>query len=401
MANTLTIEQASAVLNAAVNVAQGKDSTDYTGPADFTTVAQRALLVGADPIQGALQQVLTKTTFKIKKYSEKFTHLSRTEEQWGNHIRQIHYGTLPAVNGVEWDPDALADGQSVDHYVIRKRPVVQTNFYGGKNYDYFWTRFRHQWNVAMRGPAELAEFIGGLVTEENNDITAINEAGKRACLANLIASYKTYGGYSNVHLLSEYNQAVGESFTKEDVMNPANYESFMKWVYGRIAIESRKMTERTVAYHVNPFEIPEGETDPIADLVTFCDYKDQTLYMYSPEMEYYNARVLSGAYHDDYIKYVKFEPVNFWQSFDDPATVKATPTYMVTGGALQTAEAAVTVSEVFALLISDEAAGYTNIAPWSAVTPLNARGGYWDYWTHWTGRYWNDFTEKGVLFTLD
>ena len=38
---------------------------------------------------------------------------------------------------------------------------------------------------------------------------------------------------------------------------------------------------------------------------------------------------------------------------------------------------------------------------WSATTPLNARGGYSVMWTHYTGRWCNDFTENGLVLLLD
>ena len=35
------------------------------------------------------------------------------------------------------------------------------------------------------------------------------------------------------------------------------------------------------------------------------------------------------------------------------------------------------------------------------VTPYNAAGKYWNTFFHFTERYWNDFTENGIVLLLD
>ena len=59
------------------------------------------------------------------------------------------------------------------------------------------------------------------------------------------------------------------------------------------------------------------------------------------------------------------------------------------------------LSKVFGVIMDEEAAGYTVINEWSATTPLNAKGGYWNTFLHFTDRFWNDYTEKGVVLFLD
>ena len=53
------------------------------------------------------------------------------------------------------------------------------------------------------------------------------------------------------------------------------------------------------------------------------------------------------------------------------------------------------------LVFDEEAMGYTIGSTWSAPTPFNARGGYSNVWYHFTGRYFNDFTENGIVLLLD
>jgi hypothetical protein len=56
---------------------------------------------------------------------------------------------------------------------------------------------------------------------------------------------------------------------------------------------------------------------------------------------------------------------------------------------------------IFGVMFDEAALGYTLVNQWSAPTPFNARGGYSNIFWHETARYWNDFTENGVIFLLD
>ena len=58
-------------------------------------------------------------------------------------------------------------------------------------------------------------------------------------------------------------------------------------------------------------------------------------------------------------------------------------------------------SNIFGVLMDDEAAGITTYGARTATTPYNARGEYTNVWWHFNDRYWNDFTENAVVFLLD
>ena len=84
-----------------------------------------------------------------------------------------------------------------------------------------------------------------------------------------------------------------------------------------------------------------------------------------------------------------------------PTALNITPTYMNNTGALVTPEAPVEVNNLFGVIMDEEAAGITVVNEWSASSPFNAAGGYTNIFWHFTDRYWNDFTENGIVFLLD
>ena len=59
------------------------------------------------------------------------------------------------------------------------------------------------------------------------------------------------------------------------------------------------------------------------------------------------------------------------------------------------------IDNLVGVIFDRDALGYTTVNNWSATTPLNAKGGYWNTFHHFTERWYNDFTEKGIVLLLD
>lgn len=390
MANTLSFKQLSTILNSIVNQATGKANITPTNTSEFVAVANTALLAGYDPVMNAISQVLSRTIFSIRPYNEKFQGLRVSEQRWGNMVRKLNMVDKDFVND---DRYTLTDGQSVDQYIVRKPEVLQTNFYGGDTFSDYITIFRDQIDTAFSGPDQFGEFISMVMSNISDRHSQARENLARACIANFIAG-KSVGDSGNViHLLTEYNTATGitPALTAQTVLQPANYAPFMQWVYGRIAAVSAMMTERSEKFHINV----TGK-----EIKRHTPQREQNVFLYAPARFQTEARVLADTYHENYIRYAADETVNFWQSIDSPDEIQVNASYLDNTGAIATT-GNTTVSAVFGAILDTEAAGYSIIHEWMAPTPLNARGGYTNLWWHFDRRYWNDFTENGVVFLMD
>jgi hypothetical protein len=154
---------------------------------------------------------------------------------------------------------------------------------------------------------------------------------------------------------------------------------------------TQRMTERTVKYQV-------GVTGK--NIVRHTPLDRQKVYLYGPLLNEINARVLADAYHEDFLRFADTEDVTFWQSIDDPDQLKVEPMMMNADGSVS-ARQAQTIAGLVGVIFDEEALGYTVIHNWSATTPFNAKGGYWNVFHNFTERYWNDFTEKGVVLLMD
>ena len=113
MANTLTFDQISTILNDIVKQATGMETMKATDTSSFVAQAQTALLAGNDRIMDSISQVLDRTIFSVRPYSAKFRGLRRTTQQWGNHVRKL------GMIDDDWEEDLsqpLSDDTAVDMF---------------------------------------------------------------------------------------------------------------------------------------------------------------------------------------------------------------------------------------------------------------------------------------------
>lgn len=394
--NGLTFNQLATVLNSIVSQATGKTSITPTNTGEFTSVANVALSTGYDPLMTAISQVLSRTIFSIRPYTRKFGGLEVSEQQFGNVTRKLNIADKDFEND---DRFALTDGESVDMFKVNKPSVLQTNFYGANIYQKSLTIYRDQLDNAFQNADEFGRFITMIMTNASDLLEQARENMARATLANFIGG-KIEGDRDNViHLLTEYNTLTGLTLTATSVYQPENFKAFVQWAYSRIAAISSLMTERSQKFHVNVTNWGGGGTDK--SISRHTPYEYQKVYLYAPARFQMEMMALADTYHDGFLRLAYNETVNFWQSIDKPDSINVTPTYMTNTGGLTTAEDAVNQANVFGVIFDRDAAGYTLVNQWSSPTPFNARGGYANIFWHETARYWNDFTENGVVLLLD
>ena len=397
MANTLTVEQSYAVLNAVVEQATGAKQIMPTNTNEFVTVAQIGLKCGYDQLVNAISQVLTRTLFAIRPYSRKFAGLMADSAKYGNHVRKINL-----VDGEAEKDESLAseliDGASVDQYKIKKPRVVQTNFYGAQAYQVKRTFFKNQLDVAFSSAEEFGRFIAMEMTQISNEIEKYHEEMARGTVANFIAGKKMCDSDNVIYLLDAYEDETGLSGLTPDVIKqPENFAPFVKWLFGYLKTKSDLLTEYSVKFHKN---FVDADSNPVR-ISRHTPLANQKLYVYSKELNNMDSSVLSSTFHDEYLKIMDHERVNFWQAIDTPMGIDVKPSYNAADGSIVENPANVVMSNVFAVLFDEEAMGYTVVNEWSQATPMNAAGGYYNIFYHFTDRYWNDFTENGVVLILD
>lgn len=404
--NELSFNQLSTVLNSIASQATGKAALTSTNTNEFVSVAQTALKAGYDPVLGAISQVLSKTIFNVRPYSRKFGGIEISNLQFGNITRKLN------IADKDFEDDArisLTDGASVDMFAVNKPNVLQTNFYGANVYEKAITLFRDQLDCAFSSPDEFASFVAMVMQNATDLLEQARENLARSTVANYIGG-KVEGDEDNViHLLTEYNALTGSTLTATSVYLPANFKPFMLWVYSRIAALSSLLTERSTKFHTNVTNFG-GTIDSVTGVASggvdktvsrHTPIEKQKVYLYAPARFQTESMVIADTYHDNFVRYADNDTINFWQSINTPESIKVKPTYLLPTGELKTPAAAVQTDAIFGVMFDSNALGYTLVNQWSAPTPFNAKGGYSNIFWHETARYWNDFTENGVVLLLD
>lgn len=387
--NNMTIEQANALLASLHQQATGEAVATPTSLADFISVAQHTLLAGYDVVLNAITQMVSDTIFSVRPYSRKFAGLLYDTREYGGIIRKINFEDV--------DPEAssvygLTDGQSVDQYVVKKPVVLQTNYVGSDEWASHYSITRDQLKMAFESPQSLGEFFTALMTHFANEREQWLEEMSRAAVCNFIAGKNVMGGsYDVIHLLTEYNTLTGLALTATTVRQPANFPAFMKWVYGRVASLTDKMTERSELFQQKLTGHRIMRHTPLAD---------QKVYMLDEYLRIMEAEVLADTYHDNFLRYSDVESVGYWQAIEDPDEVKVTPVYVDATGAPATG-AAQSMANVIGVVFDRNAIGYNIYEDTLDSTPYNARGKYYNLWAHTRIQYQNDFTEKGFVLVVD
>ena len=399
MANDLSFNQISTLLNAINQQATGQTSIAPVDTASFVSMATTLLQMGYDPLATAISQVLAKTIFSVRPYSELFKGIRVSNQKYGNHVRKLQVVDKPLVDSKVYD---LTDEYAVDHYEVRKPKVLQTNYYGEETFSDFLTIYTVQLDNAMSGPEEFASFISMILQNVEDKLTMSRENLSRMLVSNLIGAKALADSDNVINLLTAYNDYLGltstSRLTVEDVKDPDKYGDFIKFAYAKIKNVSDLMRSRSVKYHMNITGSP---------IMRHTPYANQRLYISSFDKHMIDTRVLADVFNDDQMKLMDFQPVDFWQSIESPDTVSVIPVYIDSSGQLVNADTTAqnrttsVVTGVFGVLMDEEAIGYTITLERTERTPLNARGMYYNQFWHDTKKYWTDLTENAVVFILD
>ena len=385
--NAMTFEDASAILNNIRQQVTGEASIAPVNTAEFVSVGTTLLQSGYDPVLNAITQMVTKTIFSIRPYSRKFGGIKVDSEMWGSIVRKLAVADKPFEANAEFD---LVDGQSIDHYKVNKPDVLELKFYGAEDFAKSYTIFKDQLNNAFTGVSEFSRFMAMVVQNVSDMIEQNFESIARMIIANYVGGKKVANN-GVIHLLTEYNTETGLSLTATTVYAPANFGDFMKWVYARIATLTSLMTERSTEFQINVTGKP---------ITLHTPFEYQKVYLYAKLLNDMNARVLADTFHYDFIEYADVEAVNYWQSIETPMSIDVTPNYLDADGTIKTG-AEQNIENLVGVIFDREALGYTVMNEWSATTPLNASGGYWNTFYHFLMKWWVDYSEKGIILLLD
>ena len=386
--NTMNFEQAATLLNAIHSQVTGSAQLAPTDVSSFISVAQATLQAGYDPVINAISQVVGRTIFSIRPYNARFKGLQMDSQKWGAITRKIAIADKAFEDNQAFN---LVDGQSIDPWIVNKPEVLQLNYYGFDTYCKSFTIFKDQLDSAFKGPEEFGSFMTMVTQNALDMLEQAKESMARLALDNFIAG-KINAQNGVIHLLTEYNQEVGGSYTATTIKDPANFPAFIKWAYARIATLTNMMTERSQMFQIQV----TGK-----ELTRHTPFDRQRVYLLNWLLNNIDARVLAETYNYKFLEFADVEAVNFWQSIQTPDAINILPVVLQNDGTLNSPASAVNQSAVMGVIFDEDAMGITLQNEEVAVSPYNPRGSYWVEYHKATMRYYNDFSEKGIVLLLD
>ena len=421
----LSIEQAGRVLNAAFKQATGQEVISQLATGDYVSIATMAQRVGYEQMTNALSQVLTRTYIRVRAYSAKFRSLIKTEEQYGNMVRKITYIDRDIPEGDM--TRNIEDGKEYSPYKVRKPQAIQTAYYGFNHIDDYITIFKNQWDTALSSGSELQRFISGIIQEWYNKLEQYHEQYSRATLINLIGGTQAYNTDTAVtgarltrpemvrHLLTEYNTEHGTTLTRDALLaDRTAFTQFAEDLAYKMDTIVRQMGERTTLYHVSPLKSITAEGVAVTvPIKRHTPRENLQCYMLAPFWDRVKRVVRPGLFANEYLEYIKFDEVAFWQDIETPEKINANvsyfkPAHVFTGGNKTTysmlndsGNAAVELPYVLGVMFDDEAAAICYKNMWSAATPMNPAHGFQTNYIHEDVQWRNDNTENCCVLLLD
>ncbi len=398
--NSMTFQQSSALITDLMEQMTGQSSIAVKDESDFVAVATTLLQQGYDQLNTAITQLLTKSIYVSRAYSMIYPSIEKDTNTWGGIIRKI---TMLDLDLMDDDAFNLTDGSSgPDPFLVQKQHAVQFNFYGGNVKELVQTVTEDQLRQAFSSSADFGSFMAAAAQNLLNMLNQKIEAESRATVNNFMAAVINQDGDGSgrvIHLITEYKAATGNTtITSANYLSNAEFEPFAKWVYGRINTLKRFMAERSKYYHK---EITTYNGSPILKpILRFTRDVDMNIWLLSEFMDQVNASALSGIYNEELLEIGAFERVNYWQSIDDPSSIKIEANELLADGTCDKTAAAVEETGIIGIIFDRDALGIT-VMDEGVRSIENPRGRYFNNFYNWTNRWYNDQTENFVVLVLD
>lgn len=421
MARSLTPRDAHALINLVCKEATGQDPViQAVDTSTFVSIGEKILATGVENTLNALSVVIGRTFMAVRPYTSKFGLIEQTDTAlFKNRVRKISYYSRYALASGDWNtqlftnladgfdnginPDGNGDAQSTPSQYIQNQAVpLELNFAGISTWQDSTTVYRDQLKVAFTDEGSFNSFVAGILTEKANDIELQREAFRRITLLNHMgAVYTLSSSYPTmkVNLTAAYNAKFGTNYSSND-LRTTYLKSFLEFMVATIKTLSRRMEYRTAAFHMPYTKTINGVE---YNVLRHTPRSRQRLFLYSPLIIDAEAMVLPEIFNDNYLKIENYEPVDFWQNFNDGAAIDVTPAVPGTGGneGTQVVGDEVQIPYVVGCLFDSDALMVNNYLEDSLATPVEARKRYYNIWWTFARNAVNDFSENFILFTME
>lgn len=317
-----------------------------------------------------LVQRIGKTIISYRPYTSKLTLLDIGDMEFGQ-IMQKTKTQMPIA--IQDDTYNLVDGESLDMYVVSKPEVHQKLFVKRTPLAFMKTFQTKALKEAFLSAEAMGNFIASIYGEIRNAIELAQENLGRLTMANYMANASAQQVYDLVTL---YNAATSSSIATG--ATALQNETFLRYALQTIKNVAYSMETMSTLYNdgTEQRHTPR-QLQRIASIIQFKSALE--------------TQVDYAAFNDDYVKLASDIIVPYWQAAKSPLDISVTDE----DGEEKTLE------NVVAFIHDRDALGTYRKEEEVLTTPVNARGRYYNTYYHIDNLYFNDYSENGVVFTLN
>ena len=421
MARAYTPVDAHTLMNLLVKQATGQQSVTVTDTSSFVSAGELVMGTGTENVLNALSIIIGRTFVEVRPYDAKLTVFNAINTaMYTNRFRKISFYAKDAQpagfvntdlftnlkNGYTNGQNTPADPDSTKSMWEQNQGIPLEMHFGGQS---VWqdsiTVYEDQLKVAFRGEDEFMRFVGGIMTERENDIESQKEAFNRMTLLNAIAArvdMANDGLIPNgaINLVTAFNAKFGTSYTAEQ-LRTVYLNDFLAFMVSTIKQYSNLMTHRTRAFHWSPTKQIDGVS---YTLLRHTPKSRQKLMMYEPLFIDSTAMVLPEIFNQQYLDIGNYEGVDYWQGLTGDLTnnpaINVTPAVPTTAGT-QAAGDPVNIPYIVGFLFDEDAIMTDFQLERTDTSPLEARKHYRNIWFSYSKNAINDMTENGIVFYME
>lgn len=417
MARSLTTRDIHALMNALVKEATGQQNTlQVVNSSTFISAGEQVLATGTENVLNSLSLVLGRTLVAVRPYNAKFNMINAIDTGAYTHrLRKVSFYSRNAKPSGDWNTQlytnlkgGYTNGQNVvdgtaqstkSQWEQNPAVVLELNFAGSSTWEDSTTVYEDQLKQAFRSEEAFGQFVAGIMTEKANDIESQKEAYNRMVLLNFIAGVVDMESTGSVvNLTYEYNQKFGTNYTSAQLRS-TYIESFLKFFAGRLKVDARKMTNRSLKYHWSPAKVVD---DVPHYLLRHTPFDRQRLLLHSPLITEAESYVFPTIFNPELLKIENYEGVDYWQNEANPASIDVVPAIpnKTTPANGQVAGDEVKIDYLVGILYDEDAIMTDYQLESSLSTPVEARKRYRNIWWTFARNGINDFTENAIVYYM-
>ena len=384
----MKVKQIATILNTVINPEQiGETAVVNEDLSNIVDVGKALTAAGTfgenfDNFTKALIDQVGKVVFVDRVYTAQGPNLLRDSWEYGSVLQKVRCDLPDADDNKTWSLADLANGSTVDPFVITK-PTVKAKYFNSKTtFEVPITLAEEQVKEAFKSPSDMNRFMSMIENRVLMKRALCTEAMSKRTLNNLIAQ-KIHSKSNVVNLLKDYNTAYTKTLTAATCLSDPD---FLKYCAKTIMMYKKYIAEASMLYN-NDGYVTFTPEDRLEFTVLSEFSKDLQVYMYA------------DTYNKEFVQLDGYSEVAYWQGSGTNNAFNEISKIDVKALTADGTEFTVSQTGVVAVMYDRDAAAICNEN--ERVTSIyNPKAEYWNYFYKYDCAYMNDTAENCIVFII-